>query len=115
MWDAISGRLSSTGFVSALAFAPSQSGLYFAGTDDGKVFKTVAGVFTNITNNLTTLVGSAFRVNGITVDPNNANTVYVMLGVPVGTMQDLQGASGIGFMLAVRGWARGRAMVQGRA
>lgn len=80
VWDAISGNLGA-GFVSALAFSPSQ-GEYLAGTDEAKVFiKSKTGNnFVEITNNLATLIGLTLtiRINGITVDPTNRNSVYVM-------------------------------------
>jgi hypothetical protein len=80
VWDAISGNLGA-GFISALAFSPSQ-GEYLAGTDEAKVFiKSATGNnFVEITNNLATLIGLTLtiRINGITVDPNDRNVVYVM-------------------------------------
>ncbi len=72
---------------SALAFSVF-NGVYLAGTDTGRVFRTSAtSGFTNITSNLTAVVGTAFRINGITVDPRDptGNTIYVMLGTPLGS------------------------------
>jgi hypothetical protein len=85
VWDAISGVLSSTGNVSALAFSPT-AGEYLAGTSDGKVFiKTPTGsAFTSITGNLSGLITGSFGINGITVDPTNPATVYVMVEVANG-------------------------------
>ncbi|MBO0698059.1 MAG: hypothetical protein J2P46_06680 [Zavarzinella sp.] len=79
-WDAIGGRLSPTGFVSALAISPSASGFYYAGTTDGKFFiRMGSGGFVERSAGLPGL-----PINGITVHPNQPNTVYVMLKVPVG-------------------------------
>ncbi|MCI0704510.1 MAG: FG-GAP-like repeat-containing protein [Planctomycetia bacterium] len=93
VWDAISPDLSAAGFVSALAFAPSADGVYYAGTDGGRVFfkspSLPVGVsFLDITGNLQTQVGFGvpFEVKGITVDPNTPTTAYVMLSVPSGNV-----------------------------
>jgi hypothetical protein len=75
-WDTISGVLSPGNFVSALAFAPSANGVYFAGTTDGKFFvRPGAGTFVDRTAGLPVGV----RINGIYANPKNANVVYVML------------------------------------
>src|SRR5262249_27257571 len=81
VWDVISPVLSNTGFVSALAFAPSASGVYYAGTDDGKVFYQKPGL--NWPQRSTGLP-SGVKINGIMVDPNNADVAYVMLGGKTG-------------------------------
>jgi hypothetical protein len=94
VWDAVpSSRtanpnspipLSSTGgLVTALALAPSTSGVYYAGTDKGEVFVTFNGGADNWFQRNTGL--PAARVNGITVDPNNPNTAYVMLAAAGGS------------------------------
>jgi hypothetical protein len=74
-WSALSGVLSPTGVVSALAFAPSAQGVYYAGTTDGKFFLlTSAGV----TDHSAGLPGT--RVNAIAVDPSNPALVYALVG-----------------------------------
>jgi hypothetical protein len=92
VWDPVgsaSQPLSPTGgLVSALAFAPSRSGLYFAGTDHGEVFvidNAAAPPAVPSWVEIDAGLPAAFRtgpnyvkVNGITVDPNNPNVVYVM-------------------------------------
>ena len=92
LWTEI-GRNLGTGFVSALAFSPN-SGEYFAGTNETRVFiKTATGAgFADITGtgpgSLTALTGGLLNgggINGITVDPTNANSVYVMVGTPNGS------------------------------
>ncbi len=74
-WDPISGPLSPGNAVSAVAFAPSANGVYFAGTADGKFFfHPAGGIFVDRSAGL-----PGIRINGITVDPNKPNVVYVML------------------------------------
>jgi hypothetical protein len=81
VWDPISPILSSTGFVSALAFAPSAAGVYYAGTTDGQIFvETPNAAWLNRSTGLP----SGSRVNGITVDSTNANVAYAMLTTPTG-------------------------------
>ncbi len=83
VFDAISSGLS--GFVSALGFSPTD-GEYVAGTDTGHVYlKQAGGNFVDITGSLlTNFVGGNFRINGLTVDPRNPNTLYVMFATPNG-------------------------------
>lgn len=96
VWDAISGQLGA-GFISALAFSPNP-GEYLAGTSEARVFiKTANTAFIEITgtgpNSLATLIGSTLtiRINGITVDPSNPNSVYVMAGTPNGRTSVFRG------------------------
>src|SRR5262249_53460826 len=84
VWDPLSTTLSSQGgLISALALAPSQDGIFYAGTDIGEVFVTLnngadgfplrnVGLPTNVI------------VNAIVVDPNDPLTAYVMTGGTVG-------------------------------
>jgi hypothetical protein len=93
VWDAISPTLSSitpaAGNVSALAIAPSNNSVYYAGTTGGRVFFSAPTLppntpFIDITGNLTNLLGGSFKINGVTVDPNNPTTAYVMVNTPNG-------------------------------
>jgi hypothetical protein len=71
--------LSSTGgVVTALAFAPSGTDAFYAGTDKGEVFVDLNDGLQGWPNRSAGLPGA--RVNGIAVDPNNQNIAYVMLG-----------------------------------
>ncbi len=87
VFDAIPlSDLTGTERYSALAFS-GNSTVYLAGTNEGNVLRTTAvGSFVSITGNLLTLVGGAFAINGITVDPRDTtgNTVFVMLATPFG-------------------------------
>src|SRR5207344_642788 len=72
VWDVISPVLTQTGFITALAFAPSNPGVYYAGTTNGMVFVQTPGA--NWPNSSTGLPGNpgsatAPRINNIVVDP----------------------------------------------
>jgi hypothetical protein len=68
--------LSSTGgVVTALAFAPSAKDAFYAGTDKGEVFVDLNDGLQGWPNRSAGLPGA--RINGIAVDPNNANVAYV--------------------------------------
>ncbi|HZT82463.1 MAG TPA: hypothetical protein VFA26_19700, partial [Gemmataceae bacterium] len=70
----------STGSITAMAIAPSNTNVQYVGLDNGQVFVKDANA-TSFTLRVTGLPSgaSARRVNGITVDPNNPQVAYVLL------------------------------------
>jgi hypothetical protein len=82
VWDAISGNLT-TGYISALAFAPNHGSYYYAGSTLGEVFVLTPtnGGFTSVSTGLPGNPGTstAPTVNGIAVDPSDPHTFFVML------------------------------------
>ncbi len=76
LWTAISPVLDATADISALAVAPSDSSTIYAGLSNGKVF--VKNATLNWVNESAGLPTEP--IDGITVDPNSPNTVYVLLG-----------------------------------
>ncbi len=89
VWDQVSGVLSAGQSISAIAFAPSDPNAQtlYAATTDGKVFYTKnkgADNWPNRSTGLPTGVAGSY-IRGIAVDPNNANTVFVMYGGSPGT------------------------------
>ncbi len=86
-WDAVPGSsaanpssptpLSSTGGrITALALAPSGGGVFYAGTDKGELFVTFNGGAGGWLLRNTGL--PAAKVNGITVDPINPNSAWLL-------------------------------------
>jgi hypothetical protein len=86
VWDVVgnpNAPLSATGgLITALAFAPSVGGVYYAGTDHGELFVT----FNNGADfwNERDLGLPRAKVNGITVDPTNDLVAYVMFAASAG-------------------------------
>ena len=83
VWDPISPVLSSGAYVSAVAFAPSATGVYYAGTTNGEIFFDSPTV--NWQNRSVGLpgnpaLGTAPQINNIVVDPNNNLIAFAMLG-----------------------------------
>ncbi|HLJ97755.1 MAG TPA: DUF4214 domain-containing protein [Gemmataceae bacterium] len=77
-WDQVSSILTANGdVITALAFGPG-SDVFYAGTRNGLVFVDLAGGGNGFPNRSAGLPGA--RVNGITVDPRDPKTAYVMLG-----------------------------------
>jgi hypothetical protein len=76
-WTEISGQLT-TGFITALAFGPPASQYYYAGTSLGEVFVTASSGGDNWPLR-TAGLPTGIPINGITVDPNNPQTAYVVL------------------------------------
>jgi hypothetical protein len=79
-FDAISPNLG--GNISALAFAPSANGVYYAGLENGQVFVNTPNV--HWANRSSGLPANT-RIDSITVDPNNAGIAYVTLDVTPGS------------------------------
>src|SRR5262249_15878918 len=83
VWDPLTPTpLSSRGgLVSAVAIAPSQQGVYYAGTDKGEIFVTRNhGADFMPERDAGLPVGlPGVIVNGITIDPNNSPVAYAML------------------------------------
>jgi hypothetical protein len=92
VWDAVPASadanptspipLAAGNLITALAVAPSTSGVYYAGTDKGKVFVTFNRGGDNWLERDTGL--PAAKVNNITVDPNNDLIAYVMFASSAG-------------------------------
>ncbi len=80
-WTQAGVELSPGNSISAWAIAPKNSNHVFAGTEDGKIFGTIAATFSNAgtpwTNLSTGLPNNGF-ISWIEVDPNDAsgNTMY---------------------------------------
>jgi hypothetical protein len=85
-WDQVIPPLSGDVFT-ALGFGPSASDVFYAGTALGQVFVDLRDGGDGFPNRSTGLPGSATnaRINGITVDPRDPKTAYVMTG---GTQPD---------------------------
>jgi hypothetical protein len=77
-WDQVSQVLTPGDAITAMAFGPGQD-VFYVGTRSGQVFVDLNGAngggFINRSGGL-----PGGPVNGITVDPNDPNTAYVMLG-----------------------------------
>ncbi len=76
-WDLISPTLAAGDVITALAIAPSGLHAFYAGTRGGQVFVDLSNGSNGFPNRSTGLPGT--QINGITVDPNNANIAYVMV------------------------------------
>jgi photosystem II stability/assembly factor-like uncharacterized protein len=76
-WDQVSTALSPGNDITAMAFGPGTDQFY-VGTINGLVFVDLHGGGDGFPNRSAGLPGGI--VNGITVDPRDPNTAYVMLG-----------------------------------
>jgi hypothetical protein len=80
-WTQISNELQTESKISAVSIARYDSAIVYVGTNGGKVFKAtnantgMMATWTDVTGNLPGLY-----VNGIWINPNNPNEVYVGLG-----------------------------------
>ncbi len=83
VWNQVGPPMLTTGTISAMAFAPSTSGTFYVGTDIGELFVTTnsGGTFTPTQANG---LPAGKPINGITVDPNNSNIAFAMLGSAFG-------------------------------
>jgi photosystem II stability/assembly factor-like uncharacterized protein len=79
VWDQVSAALGDV--ITAMAFGPGQDQFYI-GTLSGQVFVDLHGGADGFPNRTAGLPGpgAGATVNGITVDPRDPNTFYVMLG-----------------------------------
>jgi hypothetical protein len=87
-WEVIKAHLNGDGYVTAIAVAPGNSNIVYAGHERGRVYKTVIGnaaapevlaSWTRIDTNGDDPLPSR-RITRITVDPANHDIVYVTLG-----------------------------------
>ena len=76
-WTAITGVLSASNNITAIAVAPSNSGIVYVGLQNGRVFK-VSGSGTSWTaTDISSAPIPAGQVSDIAVHPTDPNTIYV--------------------------------------
>jgi hypothetical protein len=79
-WDSVSSSagIQTGAVVTAAAIAPSGQDVFYVGTDAGTVYVTQNNGADGFPLESSGLPGA--RINGLTVDPNNPNLAYAMLG-----------------------------------